>query len=345
LNSLTARWVNPPYRFYTQYWIYNYTNPLEIMNRGAAPDMFEKGPYSYRVSLVNYIEKFSDDGAEVLYRPQSVYHFDKATSCAGCTPSDIFLVPDTVFFVSSYQDFVAVLISMLIIFQLLNKNSKMIRYQELKFNMIYTNESLMAFQKTVNSLTSVEGLKAVLCAKLGDLLCSSANPDALNALTQGIIDNYTEYASIAIKALNAGPLVYTTVDDLLFKGYDDPLFTKVAQFAVDAIQTMSPPLAQMVPENISTPKIHLNNNNDTINPMYTMSTGKKRNKQIGEILSIDVYPNSTDNSNGSSLSTTWSVTFHLHFIRFFHPSVLSPLIFYIFMHKHCLFDRGCSDCL
>lgn len=48
LNTLTQNWAYPRYVSYTQYWIFNYTNPLEVQNRGSAPDMFERGPYSYR---------------------------------------------------------------------------------------------------------------------------------------------------------------------------------------------------------------------------------------------------------------------------------------------------------
>ncbi len=47
-NELTRDWMNPNYLSYMQYWIFNYTNPTEIVNRGMNPDVREKGPYSYR---------------------------------------------------------------------------------------------------------------------------------------------------------------------------------------------------------------------------------------------------------------------------------------------------------
>uniref|UniRef100_A0A9J2PGR3 Uncharacterized protein n=1 Tax=Ascaris lumbricoides TaxID=6252 RepID=A0A9J2PGR3_ASCLU len=265
LNTLTQNWAYPRYVSYTQYWIFNYTNPLEVQNRGSAPDMFERGPYSYRVIRTNNIEGFSEDGGKIYYRPKSMYIYDKATSCIDCDPSDVFLVPDIVFFVSALCE------------------------------------------KTMNSLTSVEGLKNLLCSlpSIGTIICGLGSTPAIEAMIQEMIDNYTEYAAIAIKALDAEPFIYTTVNDLMFSGYDDPLFSRVIDFALKFIARMSPQLAEQLPSSIPTPKVHLNNNNDTIGPIYTALTGKYDYKRIGEVLSFYMSENSTQNSEGSWFPQSW----------------------------------------
>lgn len=63
----------------------------------------------------------------------------------------------------------------------------------------------------MNSLTSVEGLKNLLCSlpSIGTIICGLGSAPAIEAMIQEMIDNYTEYAAIAIKALDAGPFIYT----------------------------------------------------------------------------------------------------------------------------------------
>uniref|UniRef100_A0A158R499 Protein croquemort n=1 Tax=Syphacia muris TaxID=451379 RepID=A0A158R499_9BILA len=97
-NTITRIWKNPEYKTFMQYWVYNYTNALEIQHRGAYPDMLEKGPYSYREILTNNVEDWSEDENEVLYRRKSVFRFDAETSCPTCKPDDVFVVPDIIFF-------------------------------------------------------------------------------------------------------------------------------------------------------------------------------------------------------------------------------------------------------
>uniref|UniRef100_A0A915A930 Uncharacterized protein n=1 Tax=Parascaris univalens TaxID=6257 RepID=A0A915A930_PARUN len=259
LNTLTRNWAYPRHISYMQYWVFNYTNPLEVQNRGSAPDMFERGPYSYRVLRTNNIEEFSEDGGRIYFRPKSVYIYDRATSCVDCDPSDVFLVPDIVFF------------------------------------------------KTMNYFTTVEGLKNLLCSlpSIGTILCGLGNTDAIEALIKEMIDSYTEYAAVAIKALDAGPFIYTTVNDLIFSGYDDPLFSKVIDFALKLVATISPQLGQQIPSSVPTPKIHLNNNNDTIGPIYAALTGKYNYNRIGEVLSFYTGENSTQNSEGSWFPQSW----------------------------------------
>ncbi|MFH4975988.1 hypothetical protein AB6A40_002697 [Gnathostoma spinigerum] len=47
LNSRTVRWIEQGRLTRIQYWFFNYTNTLEIINRGSRPDFIEYGPYTY----------------------------------------------------------------------------------------------------------------------------------------------------------------------------------------------------------------------------------------------------------------------------------------------------------
>ncbi|VDL71138.1 unnamed protein product [Nippostrongylus brasiliensis] len=47
LNDFTRTWAVPTYISTMQYWVFDYKNPIGILNRALYPDMDEKGPYAY----------------------------------------------------------------------------------------------------------------------------------------------------------------------------------------------------------------------------------------------------------------------------------------------------------
>lgn len=259
-NTITRIWKNPEYKTFMQYWVYNYTNALEIQHRGAYPDMLEKGPYSYREILTNNVEDWSEDENEVLYRRKSVFRFDAETSCPTCKPDDVFVVPDIIFF------------------------------------------------KLMDTISDAEQVHDMLCdiPDFGSTICDSYSAEDIN----DILANFSDYLSIAMKARGAGPFISVKVSDLIFDGFDDPIITRVANFALDIVQEVAPlilknaSLLDILPVSLETPKANLNMNNDTTQVQYRMLTGMLDPYQAGRILSFYDGENGT-NSEGNLLPESW----------------------------------------
>jgi hypothetical protein len=119
LNEFTNDWLHQNYTVYMQYYFYNYSNTISIIDMGAKPAMYEVGPYSYRfyeiiiyclklifreITTYNYKvpDSFSKDGTKFTYTKTTKYEFDPAASCQGCSENDTFIMPDIIFFVSIY---------------------------------------------------------------------------------------------------------------------------------------------------------------------------------------------------------------------------------------------------
>ncbi|CAJ0583670.1 unnamed protein product, partial [Mesorhabditis spiculigera] len=100
-NDYTKDWANPKYISRIQYWVYDYKNPISIINRGQLPDMDEKGPYTYVETTTNDIDGMQDDDRMLTYTQHIKYVFDPTQSCLGCDPLvDKVLVPDVSYFVA-----------------------------------------------------------------------------------------------------------------------------------------------------------------------------------------------------------------------------------------------------
>ena len=55
LNDFANDWLNSNFTVLMQYYIWNYTNAIEIVDRGMKPDAYQVGPYSYRYcDVLNY---------------------------------------------------------------------------------------------------------------------------------------------------------------------------------------------------------------------------------------------------------------------------------------------------
>lgn len=95
LNSFTDSWVNSKYISTMQYWVYDYTNTIGIMNRAIYPDVREKGPYAYDEILTMDKLNFSENGEFMEFRQIQTFVFNPNKSCAGCDPyKDKVLIPD-----------------------------------------------------------------------------------------------------------------------------------------------------------------------------------------------------------------------------------------------------------
>ena len=44
-------WLNPPVPIYMQFYMFNVTNPDEVLQKGERPSLAQYGPYTYRLVL------------------------------------------------------------------------------------------------------------------------------------------------------------------------------------------------------------------------------------------------------------------------------------------------------
>ncbi|MFH4984761.1 hypothetical protein AB6A40_011470 [Gnathostoma spinigerum] len=126
------------------------------------------------------------------------------------------------------------------------------------------------YAKFIVLLHDPEALLKTLCEipETGDALCS--------LLTTDVLKNYTEtYASeivITTKAFNIDPFISLSVDELLFTGYKDPLFTNLLVTLRNAVKRIMfpspddqpPPTFLMFPS----PKIILNVSTSIIDYLF-----------------------------------------------------------------------------
>lgn len=95
LNSFTDSWVNSKYISTMQYWVYDYTNTIGIMNRALYPDVRERGPYAYDEIITMDNVNFSTNGEFMEFRQIQTFVFNPNKSCPGCDPyKDKVLIPD-----------------------------------------------------------------------------------------------------------------------------------------------------------------------------------------------------------------------------------------------------------
>jgi len=96
-NSFTAtQWINPPVAITMQFWMFNTTNPDEILRGIAKPAVSQKGPYAYKQQIQkNQVMYGNSDN--VSYVETSYFFFDKSKSCSSCFESDYFTVPNAIF--------------------------------------------------------------------------------------------------------------------------------------------------------------------------------------------------------------------------------------------------------
>uniref|UniRef100_A0A7E4VCZ3 CD36 family protein n=1 Tax=Panagrellus redivivus TaxID=6233 RepID=A0A7E4VCZ3_PANRE len=101
-NDFLYDFFNDKYTKRMQYYIFNYTNAIDIVDRGFSPDAIEVGPYSYiQNSAYDYdIKAFADSNKSYIeFIKKNVYIFDPKTSCEKCDPdNDYVWVPDPGFF-------------------------------------------------------------------------------------------------------------------------------------------------------------------------------------------------------------------------------------------------------
>lgn len=77
-------WTRPSTPMYMKYFVFHVSNPDQIINGSAIPNVTQKGPYSYREIRTNEVLNWTADQSVVTFMPNRSYIFDPETSCAGC---------------------------------------------------------------------------------------------------------------------------------------------------------------------------------------------------------------------------------------------------------------------
>uniref|UniRef100_A0A0N4Z147 CD36 family protein n=1 Tax=Parastrongyloides trichosuri TaxID=131310 RepID=A0A0N4Z147_PARTI len=247
-NQFTDQWLNNKYTKLMAYYVYNYTNTIEILTRGSLPDVVEKGPYSYIEKWEQSNLSFSEDKNYFTFSRKKTYIFDPTTSCDTCKEDDIILIPDLIF---------------------------------------------IKFVDELNTLNC-----ANLPSQVQSLLCNDGKgvPD-FNDLMNQIMN----LLGTGMKAWGVGPFVQVKVKDLLFNGYQDPIFTKMI---TNILQIVSGILSQPINGTIEFPSVALNQNNNTMGLIYTIKTGRFNYKDLGDTYSFtNQYRNFT--SDGKMVPQSW----------------------------------------
>ncbi|XP_068719309.1 lysosome membrane protein 2-like [Montipora capricornis] len=77
-------WKNTSVPVYMKVFVFNVTNPDEVMKGESIPNVTQIGPYSYRELRSNEVLDWNSDKSVVTFMPNRTYVFDTETSCAGC---------------------------------------------------------------------------------------------------------------------------------------------------------------------------------------------------------------------------------------------------------------------
>uniref|UniRef100_A0AC35UIM2 Lactamase_B domain-containing protein n=1 Tax=Rhabditophanes sp. KR3021 TaxID=114890 RepID=A0AC35UIM2_9BILA len=256
LNEFSDQWLNNKFEKYMTYYIFNYTNTLEIVTRGSLPDVTEKGPYSYKETWIHYNQSFSQNKKLFSFSRKKVFVFDPKTSCSTCLESDQFIVPD------------------------------------LTFMILYDN-------------LDAENICDKLPAKIKPFICGATNKVKEDIDIGSLIDQIRNLLANGMKAFGVGPFVKVTAGDLLFKGYQDPIFTKMFKNILTIVETVVPGIKSFLNGiDITIPPIAVNQVNNTMGLIYTVRTGIDEQSKVGQTYSfIDQSGNIT--SDGNRVPQAW----------------------------------------
>ncbi len=95
-GSLTEQWMDPPVEVTSLFYLFNITNPTEVIALGHKPFVKEMGPYGFREKVFKADVRFDAVNSWVRYRQEKTYFFDPSLSCDTCTMDDLVTVPNIV---------------------------------------------------------------------------------------------------------------------------------------------------------------------------------------------------------------------------------------------------------
>ncbi|GMT34843.1 hypothetical protein PFISCL1PPCAC_26140, partial [Pristionchus fissidentatus] len=102
LPLTTRMWADYPADIIYNFYLWNITNPYEMIYEGAMPRFQDHGPYAYVGAERKENITWSSDGKEVSYRNRRFWHFNSEQSCPTCKESDLFVVPNVAYAAIAY---------------------------------------------------------------------------------------------------------------------------------------------------------------------------------------------------------------------------------------------------
>ncbi|CAJ0564854.1 unnamed protein product, partial [Mesorhabditis spiculigera] len=95
--KLTYYWQSMPVDEFWALYIFNITNPEEVVYNGEMPRLAEIGPYVYRETEFKQEIRFMDDGNTVYYRNNKSWFYRPDRSCSYCRYDDYIIMPNPAF--------------------------------------------------------------------------------------------------------------------------------------------------------------------------------------------------------------------------------------------------------
>uniref|UniRef100_A0A8R1EKN0 Uncharacterized protein n=1 Tax=Caenorhabditis japonica TaxID=281687 RepID=A0A8R1EKN0_CAEJA len=96
-SFVTDYWERLPAVHIFKFYMFNITNPDDVMFHGHEPILQELGPYTYEMTEVKENIRYSKDGNLVSYRANKTWVFNPQKSCATCRCEDQVAFPNLVF--------------------------------------------------------------------------------------------------------------------------------------------------------------------------------------------------------------------------------------------------------
>ncbi|CAB3400149.1 unnamed protein product [Caenorhabditis bovis] len=93
----TYFWSRLPATQYFEFYLFNVTNPDEVLYYGAKPNVIDVGPYTYAETEFKDFIEFRNDDKEVFYQNNKTWIFNKSKSCRDCNFDDNIITPNTAY--------------------------------------------------------------------------------------------------------------------------------------------------------------------------------------------------------------------------------------------------------
>ncbi|CAI4231110.1 unnamed protein product [Auanema sp. JU1783] len=243
-SSVTERWAQPLYDMRQHVWIYNVTNPDDIM-KGGKPKVNEVGPFVFSEKQKKNFT-FSEDESRVSYRNNHLYMYNASLSCEKCKLDLLVTVPNPVF--QKLVDFAATQTTV-IRFLL---ESILSTAKETAFITVPVREALFdGFRDPLLSKICNNTLLKIFCKnglipeKIGFLANQNNTDDGLYEVSTGLKDRMSIGKVFSFNNLTAIPNVWDDPSAGFVNGTDGQLFPPLIQKG-DSLHVFAGPMCRMI---------------------------------------------------------------------------------------------------
>lgn len=79
-SKLQQKWSNPSATIYVRFYLFNLTNPSDIVAGGSKPILNQLGPYTFRITRRNKIYQWLEDEHYFQYETIKYYYYEPSLS-------------------------------------------------------------------------------------------------------------------------------------------------------------------------------------------------------------------------------------------------------------------------